>query len=108
LKNINKPGGGGNGSGPGATTGPFAEGGSVIANTRTTATFGEAGPELAMFIPLRGGRGSVSGGGFGGGSGGGGDVVVNLNISGNEIVDERKITRRVKGALGSNRFTLGA
>jgi hypothetical protein len=106
LKNINKPSSrGGNGSGPGATTGPFAEGGSVIANTRTTATFGEAGPELAMFIPLKGGRGSS---GSGGGGGGGGDIVVNLNISGNEIVDERKITRRVKGALGSNRFTMGA
>jgi hypothetical protein len=53
---------------------------------------------------------------FGGGQGqiryacrgGGGDIVVNLNISGNEIVDERKITRRVKGALGTNRFTMGA
>lgn len=39
--------------------------------------------------------------------GGGGDIVVNLNISGNEIVNEQRITRRVKRNLGSNTYTLG-
>jgi hypothetical protein len=50
--------------------------------------------------------GGVTFNNMGGGSGGG-DIVVNLNISGNEIVNERKITRRIKASSGSNRFTLG-
>lgn len=103
LKNINKPGGGGNGSGPGATTGPFAEGGSVIANTRTTATFGEAGPELAMFIPLKGGSGRGSSGSSGSGSNG------NIFIEIHEHKENgREEVRRFKASMGQDRYRFGA
>ncbi len=37
------------------TTGNHAQGGMEIANKKTTAIFGEAGPELALFVPLKGG-----------------------------------------------------
>ena len=102
LKKINKPssgGGGGNGSGPGATTGPFAQGGTVIANQRTTATFGEAGPELAMFVPLKGGGMRSVGSGRGTG-----DNVEVVNVI--NIMDET-IMRRITARSGRNRFTLG-
>jgi len=36
-----------------------------------------------------------------------GDTIVNLNISGNEIVNEQRITRRVKRSMGSDRFVYG-
>jgi len=39
---------------------PKAQGGIEYANRPTTALFGEAGPELALFLPLRGGLGSIS------------------------------------------------
>lgn len=44
-------GGQGQGTHPGQIPG-FAEGGSIIATKPTVAMFGEAGPELAQFIPL--------------------------------------------------------
>ena len=44
----------------GPHTGPHAQGGIEYANKPTTAVFGEAGPELALFLPLRGGIGSIS------------------------------------------------
>jgi hypothetical protein len=53
-----------------AVTG-MASGGSLFANKPTSVTFGEAGPELAMFIPLGsrfGGAPSVGAGGINGGS----------------------------------------
>lgn len=37
---------------PVPTTGPHAKGGIDFANTSTQATFGEAGPEIALFVPL--------------------------------------------------------
>ena len=40
-------------------------------------------------------------------SGSGGDTIVNLNISGNEIVNEQKLTRRVKASMGTNRYRFG-
>ncbi len=42
------------------------------------------------------------------GGGGGGDTVINLNISGNEIVNERKLTRRIKSSMGTARYVFGA
>jgi hypothetical protein len=42
------------------TTPPKAQGGLEYADRPTTALFGEAGPELALFLPLRGGMGSIS------------------------------------------------
>lgn len=44
----------------GPHTGKHAQGGIEYANKATTAVFGEAGPELALFLPLRGGIGSIS------------------------------------------------
>lgn len=41
-------------------TGPHAKGGMEYANKPTTAIFGEAGPELALFLPMSGGIGSLS------------------------------------------------
>ena len=47
----------------------MAAGGSIFADKATNVTFGEAGPELAMFLPLGGGGApSFSGAGVGGGS----------------------------------------
>ena len=47
-------------SSTGPHTGPHAQGGIEYASKPTTAVFGEAGPELALFLPLRGGLGSIS------------------------------------------------
>ena len=51
-----------------------------------------------------------SGGNNSGGGGGNGDTttVINLNISGNEIVNERKLTRRIKSNMGTGRYVFGA
>lgn len=43
----------------------YAAGGQVVANKPTLALFGEAGPELASFTPLKGLSGSMTGGGTG-------------------------------------------
>ena len=48
-----------------------AAGGSLFANTPTNVTFGEAGPELAMFVPLGSGISSVPSPSISGGSTGG-------------------------------------
>jgi hypothetical protein len=66
---INKYGGVGNTPYGPAVPG-MAAGGSLFANTPTSVTFGEAGPELAMFMPLGSGF-SGSSAPMGGGSGGG-------------------------------------
>jgi hypothetical protein len=49
----------------------FAAGGSLFANTPTSVTFGEAGPEVAMFIPIGPGMSSVPAPASGGGNAGG-------------------------------------
>lgn len=61
-------------SAPGGPTSPpignYASGGMALAASATTVTFGEAGPELAMFLPLNT-AGSPQIGGLAGGGGGG-------------------------------------
>jgi hypothetical protein len=68
----------GSGSGGGGMSIPhhMASGGVALAGTATTATFGEAGPELAMFLPLNASTGRLPAYGFGGGGGGGGGVAL--------------------------------
>lgn len=60
--------------GVGTSVGGFAEGGGMIASKPTTATFGEAGPELGSFIPLNK-LGQVLGG-----AGGGDGAKVELTV----------------------------
>jgi hypothetical protein len=60
---------GGGSSNPKSTA--FASGGSLFANTPTQVTFGEAGPELAMFMPLGSRFGGVPSMSFAGGNAGG-------------------------------------
>jgi hypothetical protein len=60
-----------------------AAGGSLFANTPTTATFGEAGPELAMFIPLGSGVGSIPSPSISGGQGGGGSIQLQVTLDDN-------------------------
>jgi hypothetical protein len=68
--------GAGTGSTPYTTANPpppkrYASGGSLFASTPTNVTFGEAGPELAMFIPLGSGVASVPSPSVSGGNTGG-------------------------------------
>jgi hypothetical protein len=65
------------------TPGPQAAGGSLFANTPTNVTFGEAGPELAMFIPLGSGVASVPSPSISGGSGSGGSLQLQLLLDPN-------------------------
>jgi hypothetical protein len=60
---------GGGSSNPKSTA--FASGGSLFANTPTQVTFGEAGPELAMFMPLGSRFGGAPSMSFAGGNTGG-------------------------------------
>jgi hypothetical protein len=53
LSGLGASAGPGHSFGGGANFG-FASGGTLFADTPKTVTFGEAGPEVAMFIPLRG------------------------------------------------------
>ena len=63
--------------------GGMASGGSLFANTPTSVTFGEAGPELAMFMPLgsnfEGTPAPVGAGGGGGGTSGNIQLQVTLD-----------------------------
>lgn len=60
----------------------FAGGGMALAASATDVTFGEAGPELAMFLPLNSaGSPSVSGVGGGGFGGFGGQAMIALALS---------------------------
>lgn len=81
----------GGGVGVGATPSPsggtgnsrtrFAGGGVALAASATDVTFGDAGPELAMFLPLNASHGSPQasvGGGFGGGMGGQATIALSL------------------------------
>lgn len=100
LKGGGSSGGGGTGQ-QGAYGGPkFAHGGVAIANKRTTATFGEAGPEAAVFLPLNSGTGLSLGGGGGSSSG-------DLNITNIIRLDDREILRSFRRKMGTNRFTMG-
>jgi hypothetical protein len=57
----------------------MAKGGSLFANTPTSVTFGEAGPELAMFMPLGSGFAGSPSASFAGGSGGNIQLQVTLD-----------------------------
>jgi hypothetical protein len=59
----------------------YAKGGIEFANSPTTALFGEAGPELAMFMPLSGGSLPMGTnlGSLGGGAGGSANIVISLS-----------------------------
>jgi hypothetical protein len=58
----------------------MASGGSIFANKPTDVTFGEAGPELAMFIPLGSNFGGAS---AVGGAGGGGSIQLQITLDPN-------------------------
>lgn len=74
------PGGGGGGS----SARRFATGGMALAASATDVTFGEAGPELAMFLPLNASAGAMQMSGLGGGGGGfGGQAVIALQLDPN-------------------------
>jgi hypothetical protein len=49
----------------------MATGGTLFADKATNVTFGESGPEVAMFIPLRGGAGNLAPSAFSNAQGGG-------------------------------------
>lgn len=75
---------GGGGIGSGTRTGGgkgYAAGGIAMANSATSVTFGEGGPELAMFLPLNSGAsaGGVDTYGVGGG-GGGGVALIRIEV----------------------------
>jgi hypothetical protein len=57
----------------------MAAGGSLFANKPTSVTFGEAGPELAMFLPLGSNFGSPSASFAGGGGGGSLQLQITLD-----------------------------
>jgi hypothetical protein len=57
----------------------MAKGGSLFANTPTSVTFGEAGPELAMFMPLGSGFAGSPSASFARGSGGAIQLQVTLD-----------------------------
>jgi hypothetical protein len=65
------------------TPGPQAAGGSLFANTPTNVTFGEAGPELAMFIPLGSGVASVPSPSVSGGGNTGGSIQLQVTLDPN-------------------------
>lgn len=73
--------GGGLGSPPPPKTG-YAAGGIAMANSATSVTFGEAGPELALFLPMN--AGASAGGNmnvFGGGGGMmGGQALIRIEV----------------------------
>lgn len=75
--------GGGAPKGVGGTHPKFAGGGMALAASATDVTFGEAGPELAMFLPLNASPTSMSVSGLGGGGGGGlgGRAIIALQLS---------------------------
>lgn len=60
----------------------FGSGGMALASAATDVTFGESGPELAMFLPLNASAGASSISGIGPGVGGlGGQAVISLQLS---------------------------
>jgi len=61
--------------------GPQAAGGSYLATSPTTATFGEAGPELATFIPLKNSMPATNLQGIGGGAGLGGMLKLMIDLN---------------------------
>jgi hypothetical protein len=63
--------------------GGLAKGGTYLATRPTTATFGEAGPEIAQFIPLSklGSSNAGASSSFGGGMGAGGTLQLMVDLS---------------------------
>jgi hypothetical protein len=61
----------------------YASGGSLFASTPTNVTFGEAGPELAMFIPLGSGVASVPSPSVSGGGNAGGNIQLQVTLDPN-------------------------
>jgi hypothetical protein len=66
-----------------ASTHRYASGGSLFASTPTNVTFGEAGPELAMFIPLGSGVASVPSPSVSGGGNTGGSIQLQVTLDPN-------------------------
>ncbi len=122
LSNTGSVGGGGSsgGSGAGRAQGglmSFAPGGMLTAVGRQQVTVGDnpGGHETVAFVPHNNPMPTLEKlfeMFFKGGSvqmGNGKEVIINvsLNIHGNEIVDQRRIIRRVKADLGANRWRFG-
>jgi hypothetical protein len=72
---------GGGSSNPKST--PMASGGSLFANTPTNVTFGEAGPEVATFIPLGTGFNGVPSPSFAMAGAGGGSIQLQVTLDPN-------------------------
>ena len=77
----------------------MAAGGSLFANKPTSVTFGEAGPELAMFLPLGSNFGSPSAS-FAGGGGAGGSLQLQL------LLDPNLEARIVQTSLNNVALTI--